>query len=98
MNGVVIGVVTALSMFQQTDTVIPVGEATLLDLEAVGGSIVVETIFALHGMGYLAWESINRSDFPTVQAVILVFSLIYVVLTMLADLVNAWLDPRIRVR
>jgi len=64
----------------------------------LGGSIVVETIFALHGMGYLAWESINRSDFPTVQAVILVFSLIYVVLTMLADLVNAWLDPRIRVR
>ena len=63
----------------------------------LGGSIVVETIFALHGMGYLAWESINRSDFPTVQAVILVFSLIYVVLTMLADLINAWLDPRIRV-
>ena len=63
----------------------------------LGGSIVVETIFALHGMGYLAWESINRSDLPTVQAVILVFSIIYVVLTLLADLINAWLDPRIRV-
>jgi len=63
----------------------------------LGGSIVVETIFALHGIGYLAWESINRSDLPTVQAVILVFSIIYVVLTLLADLINAWLDPRIRV-
>jgi len=63
----------------------------------LGGSIVVETIFALHGMGYLAWESINRSDLPTVQAVILVFSIIYVLLTLLADLINAWLDPRIRV-
>lgn len=42
MNGVVIGAVMALSMFQQTDTVIPVGEATLLDVEAVGGSITVD--------------------------------------------------------
>ncbi|MGD9124518.1 MAG: ABC transporter permease [Desulfarculaceae bacterium] len=63
----------------------------------LGGSIVIETVFALHGMGYLAWESITRSDFPTVQAIILIFSLIYVLLTFLADLMNAWLDPRIRV-
>ena len=63
----------------------------------LGGSIVVETIFALDGMGYLAWNSINRSDFPTVQAVILIYSCIYVGLTLVADLFNAWLDPRIRV-
>jgi peptide/nickel transport system permease protein len=63
----------------------------------LGGSIVVETVFALHGMGHLAWESIERSDLPTVQAVILIFSLIYIILTLLADIVNAWLDPRIRV-
>jgi peptide/nickel transport system permease protein len=63
----------------------------------LGGSIVVETVFALNGMGYLAWESIARADFPAVQAVILVFSLIYVFLTLFADLINAWLDPRIRV-
>lgn len=63
----------------------------------LGGSIVVETVFALHGMGYLAWESINRSDFPTMQAVILVFALIYIVLNLLSDLLNAWLDPRLRV-
>jgi peptide/nickel transport system permease protein len=63
----------------------------------LGGSIVIETVFALQGMGYLAWESITRSDFPTVQAVILVFSVIYILLTLLADLLNGWLDPRIRV-
>ncbi len=63
----------------------------------LGGSIVVETVFALQGMGYLAWESIKRSDFPTVQAVILVFALIYIFLTLIADLLNGWLDPRIRV-
>lgn len=60
------------------------------------GSIVVETIFALHGMGFLAWESINRGDVPTVQAIILLFALVYVLLSILGDLTNAWLDPRMR--
>jgi len=63
----------------------------------LGGSIVIESIFALNGAGLLAFESISRNDFPVVQALILIFSLIYVLLTLLADLLNAWLDPRIRV-
>lgn len=63
----------------------------------LGGSIVVESIFALHGAGYLAWESIGRNDLPTVQALILIFSLFYIVFTFLSDLLNAWLDPRMRV-
>lgn len=63
----------------------------------LGGSIVVESIFALHGAGYLAWESIGRHDLPVVQAIVLVFSVFYIVLTFLSDVVNAWLDPRIRV-
>lgn len=61
------------------------------------GSIIIETVFALHGAGFLAWESISRSDFPTVQAVLLLFSWFYIILTFLADLLNAWLNPRIRV-
>lgn len=63
----------------------------------LGGSVIIETVFALHGAGYLAWESISRSDFPTVQAVLLLFSLFYILLTFLSDMLNAWLDPRIRV-
>ena len=63
----------------------------------LGGSTVIEFVFALHGVGYLAWESILRSDFPTVQAIVLILSLFYIVLTFLADLLNAFLDPRIRV-
>lgn len=63
----------------------------------LGGSVIIETVFALHGAGFLAWESISRSDFPTVQAILLLFSLLYIVLTFVADLLNAWLDPRIRV-
>ena len=43
-----------------------------------------------------AWESIGKNDFPVVQAVVLVLAVIYVALTMLADLMNAVLDPRLR--
>lgn len=63
----------------------------------LAGSVVVESVFALQGAGLLAWESISRGDLPTIQAIILLFSLAYVVLTLMADLLNAWLDPRIRV-
>jgi peptide/nickel transport system permease protein len=62
----------------------------------LGGSIVIEQVFAMHGVGYLAWESIGKNDFPVVQAVVLVLAVIYVALTMLADLMNAVLDPRLR--
>jgi len=53
-------------------------------------------VFALHGVGYLAWDSISKNDFPVVQAVVLVLSCIYVLLTLIADLANASLDPRLR--
>ncbi|MGI9464176.1 MAG: ABC transporter permease, partial [Aestuariivirgaceae bacterium] len=63
----------------------------------LGGSIVIETIFAINGLGFLAWESILRADLPMMQAIVLVLSVIYIVLTFLADMLNAFLDPRIRV-
>ena len=62
----------------------------------LGGSIVIETVFALHGVGYLGWESIAKNDFPVVQAVVLVLAVIYIGLTLLADILNALLDPRLR--
>ncbi|WP_240655153.1 ABC transporter permease [Rhodovarius crocodyli] len=62
----------------------------------LGGSIVIESVFALHGVGFLAWESITKNDFPVVQAVVLVLAVIYVGLTLAADMLNALLDPRLR--
>ena len=62
----------------------------------LGGSIVIEAVFALHGVGYLAWESISKNDFPVVQAVVLILALIYIGLTLAADMLNAVLDPRLR--
>jgi peptide/nickel transport system permease protein len=63
----------------------------------LGGSIVIESVFALNGVGYLAWESISKNDFPVVQAVVLFLATIYIALTLLADMLNAFLDPRLRV-
>jgi peptide/nickel transport system permease protein len=63
----------------------------------LAGSIVVESIFALHGTGFLAWEAMKTADLPVVQAILFVFSIFYIVLTFLADMLNAWLDPRIRI-
>ena len=62
----------------------------------LGGSIVIETVFALHGVGFLAWESISKNDFPTVQGVVLLLAIIYTLLTLVADMLNAVLDPRLR--
>lgn len=62
----------------------------------LGGSIVTEAVFAVNGVGYLAWESISKNDFPVVQAVVLLLAVIYIGLTLLADLLNAVLDPRLR--
>lgn len=62
----------------------------------LGGSIVIEAVFSLQGLGQLAWESIARNDFPVVQAIVLVLAMIYIALTLAADLLNAFLDPRLR--
>jgi peptide/nickel transport system permease protein len=62
----------------------------------LGGSVVVEVVFNIRGVGYLAWESIGKGDFPVIQAVVLLFALTFVLLTLLADLLNAVLDPRLR--
>ncbi|HET6306423.1 MAG TPA: ABC transporter permease [Rhodopila sp.] len=62
----------------------------------LGGSVVIESVFALPGVGYLAWDSIAKNDFPVVQAVVLFLAVIYIALTLLADLLNAVLDPRLR--
>ena len=63
----------------------------------LGGSVVIETIFALDGLGFLAYESITHKDFPVMQAIVLLLSVFYVLLTLAADVANGWLDPRIRV-
>jgi len=61
----------------------------------LGGSVIVESVFALNGIGLLAFDSIKRIDFPVVQSILVFLSFCYILLTLLSDLINARLDPRI---
>ena len=63
----------------------------------LGGSVVVETIFAIDGIGYFSWQAISQNDFPVVQATVLVVSTFYVLLTLAADLLSAWVDPQFKI-
>ena len=63
----------------------------------LGGSVVIESVFTINGLGRLALQSIFRSDFEVMQAIVLTISVFYIGFNLLADLLNAFLDPRIRV-
>ena len=72
-------------------------QVTAVSLGALmGGSVITESVFALNGVGFLAFKSILRADFPVVQSIIVSISCIYICLTLISDLLNAQLDPRIR--
>jgi len=59
------------------------------------GSLLIETIFSLDGLGLLSFESIYRRDYPVVFATLYIFSLIGLVTTLVSDLTYTWIDPRI---
>jgi len=79
------------------NAILPVVSITMVTFGfLLGGTVVVETIFALNGLGFEAFQAIIRQDFPVLQSVVLFISVIYIGLTLLSDLINAQLDPRIR--
>jgi len=72
-------------------TVIGVGIALL-----IGGVVVTESVFNIPGLGRLTVDAVLARDYPTIQAVILLFSVLYVLINLLIDLTYLVLDPRIR--
>ena len=62
----------------------------------ITGSVVIETVFAWPGLGLLVIEAINSKDHITVQAVVLLFALLYVGVNIITDITYAYVDPRIR--
>ncbi len=62
----------------------------------LGGTVIIEEIFALPGMGRLALQAIFQRDYPVVQGVVLVIALLFVLTNLVVDLLYAWIDPRIR--
>ncbi len=59
------------------------------------GSLLIETIFSLDGLGLLSFESIYKRDYPVVFATLYIFSLIGLLTTLISDLTYTWIDPRI---
>ena len=72
-------------------TVIGLGLAGL-----IGGLVVTETVFAIPGLGRLIVEAVLRRDYPVIQGVMILVTLVYVMVNLIVDLSYAYLDPRIR--
>ncbi len=72
-------------------TVIGIGIALL-----IGGVVVTETVYNIPGLGRLTVDAVLGRDYPTIQALILVFAFIYVMVNLLIDLTYTFLDPRIK--
>jgi peptide/nickel transport system permease protein len=62
----------------------------------IGGTVLIETVFAIPGMGRWAVEGMGNSDYPVVQAVVLVFAIMVLVTNLAVDLSYGWLDPRVQ--
>ena len=62
----------------------------------IGGSVIIEAIFRLPGVGLFFFEALNKLDYPVVQSVNLIIAAMVVGLNLLIDLSYAYLDPRIR--
>jgi peptide/nickel transport system permease protein len=62
----------------------------------LGGVVIMEIIFSVPGMGTALVQAVSYRDYPTVQALILVMALVFLVVNLAVDLLYAWLDPRIR--
>lgn len=81
------------------NAMIPVVALWGLDVGAIigGGAILIETIFNLQGVGQYAADSLEQLDLPPIMAVTLYGAFFIVILNTIADLAQAWLDPRVRV-
>lgn len=76
---------------------IPVVTVAALEIgNLLAGAVIVETVFAWPGIGQLAIQAIAARDFLVVQAIVLFVSFVFIVMNLLADLVYAVIDPRIR--
>lgn len=62
----------------------------------IGGVVVTESVFNIPGLGRLTVDAVLSRDFPTIQAIVLLFSVVYVLLNLLVDLSYILLDPRVR--
>ena len=80
------------------NAILPIVSLTAVTLGyLMAGTVVTETVFNMNGIGNFVYQAILSRDFPVIQAIVLMMAMIYICFTLLADGINAWLDPRIRV-
>jgi peptide/nickel transport system permease protein len=72
-------------------TVIGLGVALL-----IGGVVITESVYNVPGLGRLVVDAILKRDYPIIQGLILMFSLVYIVVNLVIDIAYTLLDPRIR--
>jgi microcin C transport system permease protein len=60
------------------------------------GSLLIETLFSLDGLGLLSYESVIRRDYPVVMGTLFLFTLIGLVTKLVSDLCYVWVDPRVK--
>lgn len=79
------------------NAMLPVVTMVGMDLGLLlGGSIFIETVFGLPGLGRTAFEAIGNYDLPTLQGVVIFGAIAIILFTLFVDLLYAWIDPRIR--
>ena len=74
---------------------------TLIGLQVgflLGGTVVLESIFSLPGLGSLIFESVLVRDYPIVQATVLIFGAMFLITNLIVDIMYGWVDPRIRTK
>ena len=87
----------AVKRHATANALIPVSTVALLGFSTlVGAATVVETVFSYPGLGSLAFSAVRARDYPVLQAVFLLLSLIAIAANLLADLLYPYLDPRVR--
>jgi len=72
---------------------------TLIGLQVgtlLGGTVVLESIFSLPGLGSLIFETVTVRDYPVVQSTVLVFGAMFLLVNLVVDVMYGWVDPRIR--
>lgn len=92
-----LGPVTVLVRHALRNAFIPVLTTVAINFAyLLGGTIIIEEIFALPGVGRLLLQGVEQRDYPVIQGIVLLMSVSFVCVNMLADALFAMIDPRIR--
>jgi peptide/nickel transport system permease protein len=81
------------------NSLVPV--VTLLGLQfgaLLGGTVILETIFSLPGIGSLVFDAVNQRDYPVIQACVILYGGLFIAVNIVVDLAYGWIDPRIRAK